>query len=327
MLIVCPSCATSYDIEPASLRPNGRKVRCVRCRTIWRAEPSQAEKLVAAAEALAPEGELHLADRPSRFPGANAAPALAPTEPVTDPARVDQLREAEAFPSFDAGQDEPEAERVALNSAAEPANAPDIEAPPIAPVDFDAGRPPIDIDADYGAEAAGAPQTDLETYAARLSRRGGKRQPQPWSFTWVQAAILAFIMVDAIIVGWRKDIVRILPQTASFYALMGLSVNIRGLAFDAVTTTTEQHDGVLILVVQGSIVNQTAAVADVPRLKLALRNAAKQEVYSWTAVPPRATLTPYQAVAFRTRLASPPPDGADVLVRFVNRRDIVAEPR
>ena len=43
-------------------------------------------------------------------------------------------------------------------------------------------------------------------------------------------------------------------------------------------------------------------------------------------MPPRATLPPGEAVAFRTRLASPPPDAHDVLVRFVNRRDILAGP-
>src|SRR5687768_4134756 len=35
MLIVCPSCATSYQIEPSSLGAAGRPVRCVRCRKIW----------------------------------------------------------------------------------------------------------------------------------------------------------------------------------------------------------------------------------------------------------------------------------------------------
>ncbi|MFZ0526187.1 MAG: MJ0042-type zinc finger domain-containing protein, partial [Xanthobacteraceae bacterium] len=54
MLIVCPNCATSYGVEVASLRPDGRRVRCVRCRTVWHAELPHDEKLMAAAEALAP---------------------------------------------------------------------------------------------------------------------------------------------------------------------------------------------------------------------------------------------------------------------------------
>src|SRR5262245_52370923 len=35
MLIVCPSCATSYQVEPASLGHSGRSVRCARCQTVW----------------------------------------------------------------------------------------------------------------------------------------------------------------------------------------------------------------------------------------------------------------------------------------------------
>ena len=54
MLIVCPSCGTSYDVELASLQPDGRRVRCVRCRTVWLAEVSHADKLMAAADELAP---------------------------------------------------------------------------------------------------------------------------------------------------------------------------------------------------------------------------------------------------------------------------------
>ena len=35
MLIVCPSCATSYTIDPAAVGPAGRGVRCARCKTTW----------------------------------------------------------------------------------------------------------------------------------------------------------------------------------------------------------------------------------------------------------------------------------------------------
>src|ERR1700730_10828598 len=55
MLIVCPNCATSYDVELASLQPNGRQVRCVRFRARGPAARSHADKLLAAAEAIGPE--------------------------------------------------------------------------------------------------------------------------------------------------------------------------------------------------------------------------------------------------------------------------------
>src|SRR4030081_486956 len=43
MLIVCPSCQTSYDVTAASLGEAGRSVRCVRCQEVWFATPEAAE--------------------------------------------------------------------------------------------------------------------------------------------------------------------------------------------------------------------------------------------------------------------------------------------
>jgi predicted Zn finger-like uncharacterized protein len=311
MLIVCPTCATSYDVELASLQPDGRQVRCVRCRTIWRAAPSHADKLLAAAEAIGPESQAAQVSA-----GAFAAePALQPTDA--------QVADGGAWAAPDelpaAAPAAAEMNTGALDAAVE------VEAPSIAPVDLDDGRPPIEVEA--AAEGDPEPLEDIETYAARHNKRGFRRPSLHWPLSNLQSAILALIIADAILVGWRNDVVRILPQTASFYSMLGLSVNLRGLALDGVTTTTEQHEGVPILVVEGSVVNDTRKIVDVPRLKFVVRNSANEEIYSWTAVAPRATLPPGEAIAFRSRLASPPPDGRDVLVRFVTRHDIVAGTR
>jgi hypothetical protein len=201
----------------------------------------------------------------------------------------------------------------------------EVEAPSIAPVDLDEEQPPIEVE--HTAEPDAEPLEDIETYAARHNKRGFRRPSLHWPLSNLQSGILALIIVDAVLVGWRSDVVRILPQTASFYSMLGLSVNLRGLALDSVTTTTEQHEGVPILVVEGSVVNDSRKVIDVPRLKFVVRNSANEEVYSWTAVPPRATLPPGEAVSFRSRLASPPTDGRDVLVRFVTRHDFIAGTR
>jgi predicted Zn finger-like uncharacterized protein len=311
MLIVCPTCATSYDVELASLQPNGRQVRCVRCRAVWHAAPSHADKLLAAAEAIGPEPQV--AQDPVR--------AFA-EEPALQPAD-EQVADGDAW----AAPDElPAAEpATAEMDTGEPDAAVEVEAPSIAPVDLDDGQPPIDVE--HTAEQDAEPLEDIETYAARRQKRGFRRPSLHWPLTNLQSGILVLLIVNAILVGWRNDVVRILPQTASFYAMLGLPVNLRGLALDGVTTTTEQHEGVPILVVEGSVVNASRKIADVPRLKFVVRNSANEEIYSWTAVPPRATLPPGEAVSFRSRLASPPTDGRDVLVRFVTRHDIIAGTR
>jgi len=58
--------------------------------------------------------------------------------------------------------------------------------------------------------------------------------------------IMLLFAVNAALLGWRRDVVRIMPQTASLYAAIGLPVNLRGLAF---TRWRHQgiHDGVPVL--------------------------------------------------------------------------------
>src|SRR3979411_680283 len=45
-------------------------------------------------------------------------------------------------------------------------------------------------------------------------------------------------LVLALII-WRVDVVRLLPQTAMFYKMVGLDVNLRGLMFKAVKISSE----------------------------------------------------------------------------------------
>jgi hypothetical protein len=132
------------------------------------------------------------------------------------------------------------------------------------------------------------------------------------------------VAAHAGLVVCRTDIVRLLPQTASLYAAVGLPVNLRGLAFENLHMSRVEQEGVGVLVVEGSIVNLTSRPVEVPRLRLAVRNEAKQEIYAWTAPPGRSILAPGDKLPFRSRLASPPTDAREVQVRFFNRRDLVA---
>ena len=112
-----------------------------------------------------------------------------------------------------------------------------------------------------------------------------------------------------------------MPQTASFYAALGLPVNLRGIHFDRLAATAERHDGEPVLIVQGEIGNSTTASADVPPLHFAIRNAEHQEIYSWTATPVRGRLSAGHKLAFRSELALPPLDTRDVVVRFIDREN------
>ena len=334
MLIVCPSCATSYDVEPASLLPEGRYVRCRRCHLVWHAVPSHADRLIAAATALCPEagsdeeeGDTLGGEPPVE--GESFAAAADDVQPTEDGSVFMAGDDAEAAEdgSFLPVADEHEPAAEDETFADEPDESAEVKAPPIMPVDLDQGRLPIEIDEQSRVYSV-APLEAIRSFAGRPPLpRVRHWSPPRWPLSRLHTGILALLIVDCILVGWRGNVVRAFPQTDSFYKLVGLPVNLRGLAFDGITTATERREGVPVLVVEGNIVNSARRFVDVPRLKFVVRNAARQEIYSWTAVASRTPLPPGEAVSFRTRVASPPPDAHDVVLRFVDRRDIVAAAR
>jgi hypothetical protein len=191
--------------------------------------------------------------------------------------------------------------------------AAETDSPPLVPVDDDwqatAGEP---------VQASGEESPGPEGPFLRLLRRArAVRMPSMSTVALVQVAIIAGILV------WRADVVRVMPQTGSLFAAIGMPVNLRGLAFEDVKATKEVQEGVSVLVLEGRIVNVSRLMLEVPRIRFALRNAAGHEVYNWTTLPTRAVLPPDAEQPFRTRLASPPPDGRDITVRFFSRRDAV----
>jgi predicted Zn finger-like uncharacterized protein len=121
---------------------------------------------------------------------------------------------------------------------------------------------------------------------------------------------------------WRVDVVRLLPQTAAFYKMVGLEVNLRGLMFKDVKITTETVEGKPVLVIEGVIVGEASKPVELPRLRFSVRDAQGAEIYAWNAVLEQAVLKPGERAWFKSRLASPPPEGRNIDVRFFNKRDL-----
>jgi predicted Zn finger-like uncharacterized protein len=123
---------------------------------------------------------------------------------------------------------------------------------------------------------------------------------------------------------WRADIVRLMPQTATFFKMAGLGVNLRGLAFEDVRISTELVDNKPVLIIEGSIVDIAKKPLEIPRLRFLVRDANGTEIYAWNAVLEQPALKPGEKAWFKSRLASPPAEGREIAVRFFNRRDIAA---
>ena len=298
MLITCPNCATSYDVSAASLGAEGRSVRCVRCQEVWHATPTAAA-----------EGFAGIAASAYQQGAASVAPE--PDAPVDDFAAGDDAADVDANLAARAA-DRAHVEYDGPSALDDAAGLDAHDSPPLAPEPGDAA-----------AGAGRRPGEDIESIAARRARRevvgtGHRRRPR------LAMLIVVLIAVNGVLLGWRTDVVRLMPQTAPLFAAIGLPVNLRGLAFDDVTTSIETSENVPVLLVKGKITNISRQPRDVTRLRFAMRSAAGNEVYAWTSVPARSVLPPGESEPFETRLASPPADGQFVVVRFFTRRDLVA---
>ncbi|MGP9820599.1 zinc-ribbon domain-containing protein [Salinarimonas sp. NSM] len=130
----------------------------------------------------------------------------------------------------------------------------------------------------------------------------------------VLAVLAVALLVGAILA--RENVVRAVPDTAGLYRLVGLDVNLRGLAIGEVVSRRFEENGERVLEVVGVLTNIAGGRREVPPLAISLRDGTQTALYSWTIEPPRGDLAPGETAPFRARLVAPPAEARQVLVRF-----------
>jgi len=319
MHIVCPHCTTSYAIGPSALGEAGRNVRCAKCKQVWYARPEDAvaEAMVMAGGAEPPADDMAAAMRqpaPDAWQDQTApvveSPSIASDIPETDEERA--LRRKLAA----------QAEWAARAQDDEDADA----APPPSRLRKKPKRRKLNI-----SLPAWVPRPRLPAFVSRLSvpawvprpTRYIAKLPKPLqtvlSLPTLTTAMGALVVA---LVIWRVDVVKLMPQTADFYKLVGLEVNLRGIAIKDVKVGSEIVDGKSVLVIEGVIVDETKKAVELPRLRFVVRDEKGTEIYAWNAVLEQSVLKPGEKAWFRSRLASPPAEARAIDVRFFTRRDL-----
>ncbi len=284
MHIVCPHCTTSYAVNPATLGAAGRTVRCARCKEVWLARPEDA---IEPAPAMAEAGR--------------------------------SAREREISAEWNTATDEDDA-----------GAAPHVESPPIAGGWQSDDEASPDGKADWIAlvrDAGDADEVEREPRGAWFGGLFKRKQPARTSsrlgfLTGLPITVAAMGALVVALLVWRADVVRLLPQTASFYKLAGLNVNLRGVSFRDVKVSTETVEGKTVLVIEGAIVGEAKKPVELPRLRFSVRDAQGSEIYAWNTVLDQTTLQPGERALFKSRLASPPAEGKSIDIRFFNKRDV-----
>jgi hypothetical protein len=316
-------------IDPTSVGPAGRAVRCARCKATWFAGPPKAAaapSVSAFVDGVIAEAEAENAG--SSYPEQTPAQNTAQTPPPNATAASDDFggEPANDFPpasGLDASPVPFDAAPGSNDLAPRADEVPDAFAGTVSITDAPSLVPPIEHEPLIDAPLGDSDPEENGSYVARRQRLKERRQKAKRMSRWT-ALILVLFAFNVALIGARSEVVRYLPQTASLFAAVGLPVNLRNLRFEQVKITKEAQDGVNILIIEGMIVNTANKPTDVPRLRFSARNATGQDVYSWTALPSRGILGAKESMEFRSRLAAPPADATDVMVRFFNAQDAAA---
>ncbi len=353
MQIACPNCATSYAVEPSKLGSAGRSVRCVRCRKVWFAANGAALAAIAqshraeviefaAATPIAglmadtdAQPEQHVFEPMPHIAAGESQPGSQPLESADDSVEISEIKadwgvavdpllaaEARRLAGKDAPEESPpEESSPELSADAPPLDESIPQAEELIVIDEAPALVPVQEEA---MALRPAYMEHVEVPLARAAPQHATRSASRWRRPKLSTVILALLAINTALIAFRAELVRWAPQTAALYSAIGLPVNLRGLSFADVTTEHATHEGVPVLVVEGTITSASGRAVEVPRLRFALRNQSGAEIYSWTAVPTRSVLGPGESVTFRSRLASPPAEGHSLMVRFLSRRDQIA---
>ncbi|PLX44832.1 MAG: hypothetical protein C0605_01795 [Hyphomicrobiales bacterium] len=313
MIITCPECATEFK-TPDSVFANGpRKLRCAKCSHVWIEEPPAPER----------DAPLEMPDAEVPAPDADADPEAELDDAAEfdaaefDAAEFDTVMSAgEADGETDGEQDGDSAAEVEWAEDEQSAEARDG-----ADEDPD-GADEEDVD---GGDGAAEPLHDIESLAADLPEPGDEKsgfRPNIRKWGAALAAVLALTLMGYGGYVFRLGVSQFFPPAAGLYAMLGAPVNLTGFEFEDVGIGRSFDNGFPVLSVKGKLINVSDRPRSIPDIRLALRSPDKQEVYHWTIKVKRAPLKPREMVQFSTRLASPPSEAEDIVIRFHKKKNL-----
>ena len=311
IVITCPHCGTRYQLPPDTIG-KGRKVACAHCGETWMAEATRPPRET-------PKPALREVPKPRR------------PEPVPRPGRPEPTRTVEEPEErkLDRAFEDEEAEPVA-EAAAPPSSGSDA-APPapeilrsiasikeaIAPW---LHRPPSDGDGKTGAAGrdvtAPVPAATRNTVRARLNQISAALPAARLrrSIRLIAVALL-FSSLSALVM-LRTEIVRMQPNLAGLYALVGLEVNVIGLDFADVSTVKSKRGKAEILTITATIFGIEPHTLPVPPVLVTLYDAAGTQVYQWSTVTREPDIAPGETIHFAAELTAPPPSAVRAELRF-----------
>jgi predicted Zn finger-like uncharacterized protein len=159
------------------------------------------------------------------------------------------------------------------------------------------------------------PATTLEVPPRQRPLPEPSRRRSRWgALRWLVIAVLLALAVLAGVVVARGAVVALWPPAARLYALAGFAAEPpwTGLKIEKLAPS-RTSDGLLI---EGDIANNGKTTQDLPKLRVALRDASEKEVQFKIIDPPQPRLAPGAVAHFKTPFDHPDDAAKGVVVTF-----------
>jgi predicted Zn finger-like uncharacterized protein len=314
MLIVCPSCASRYEIDPEKLGTGGRKVRCRGCSFQWFAH---GEGVPDGKTPEQPDNVANVVQPSAMAAEETSAPAMHPEQSAEDFVEQEWSRTGE----IDQAVSEVISEQARISGAEADNGAPGVV--DTSAVEQSLGRAGVNSAApSTRGRPVKAPRKKLSLrlnwpLPKRVSSGLSRSVFSPGGIVIGGIAILGLMIVQ------RHAVVSRVPQMAGVFRAIGLPVNLQGLEFERVVTELVEDAQGRFLIVQGEIRNIARGTLAVPPIEIIIQDTTVKSLYTWTAEASRPTIIQGDSIPFRTRLASPPQTGSNVILRFAADRKTV----
>jgi len=134
---------------------------------------------------------------------------------------------------------------------------------------------------------------------------------------WLVLAASVMIVIAAAYLG-RDRVVSLLPAAQPYYAKLGIPVALpERLMVRDVTTKQIREGDAAVLEVTGLIANESRHARPMPRLRIALLNEKREQIFEYTFAPEGVEVPGRGEVAFGTKLARPPAEAKHLDVTLI----------
>ena len=291
MNLTCPNCGARFKIKDGALGTKGRKVKCGKCDHRWHAMP-EAEAAPAAAQA---EPVSQPADPTEDFapppPPPVADPTEAPPPPPPPPPPVPQAAPA-AAPAAAESEDMAD-EFDDMDSGGMPDSMMD-DPPPI------------------------PPESSFEPRAPRPAPKESGSTMKYW-------ALLVLILVGGTSAAFvfRDIVVHHFPPANMVFKMVGMPANTLGYGLKIYEPKTflDINKNEKVLGITGQIMNETGKPIEIPLLKAILLGSKGENVKSWTFEAKQRRIDPGEKIKYETSLANPPSGSTGLQITFTRAEE------